>query len=366
MSKIGVIGGGNLGSVLAVKFSLKNEVTLYTNLTDKVDLYQKNMTVFNEEHNKYYEGKIERITCDLKELVDNSEYIFITFPSFLFQTLAKELLPMLKKGQHLVFIPGSGGAELAFKDALKKGVTITGLQRVHSVARIIEFGKLVKESGVRSSLRIASIPSSFNSEAAKNISSFYEIPVEELDNYLNITLINSNPILHTSRLYSIYKDYPDKVKEYDSLPLFYEEWDLESGELLVKMDAELFKILDKLEEHGLPVKQISRIVHHYDSEDAVGLTKKLRSIESLKHLATPSIQKENGKFIPDFSSRYFTADFPYGLDILRAFAKTMGVSTPNMDRVSKWYRDVSKDQTKIFDLKEYGFANPEQLVDFYK
>ena len=365
-TKIGIVGGGNLGSILAVKFSLKQEVTLYTNLVDKLDLYAKDMKVFDEDHNSYYQGKIAKITCNLQELVDNSDYIFITFPSFLFPSLAQELIPLLKKGQHLVFVPGSGGAELAFKGALEKGVTITGLQRVHSVGRIIEFGKVVKESGVRSLLRVASIPNSFNAEAARNISEFYGIPFEQLDNYLNITLINSNPILHTSRLYTIFKDYKKSVEEYDSLPLFYEEWSLESAELLIKMDKELFNIFDKFEENGLPVKQITSILYHYESKDAEGLVRKLTSIESLKHLTTPNVQKPNGKYIPDLNSRYFTADFPYGLDILRAFAKLTGVNVPNMDMVSNWYRSVSNDQTKMFNLEDYGFDNLKQLIDFYK
>lgn len=289
--KIGIIGGGNLGSVLAVKFSINHEVTLYTNLVDKVNEYHKDMQVFNEDSNSTYQGNISRITSSLDELVNNSEYIFITFPSFLFDNLSKDLIPLLKKGQHLVFIPGSGGAELFFKSAVEKGVTITGLQRVHSVARIIEFGKLVKESGVRQSIRIAFIPNSFNKTAAEVLSNLYSLPVEQLDNYLNITLINSNPILHTSRLYSIFSNYPNEIKEYDYLPLFYEEWSLDSAKLLINMDNELFNIFDELSKIGLPVNQITTIVHHYESEDATGLTNKLRSINSLKGLTTPSIKK---------------------------------------------------------------------------
>lgn len=364
--KIGIIGGGNLGSVLAVKFSLKNDVILYTNLNDRLNEYRNDMTVFCEDTQSNYKGNIKIITNSLKELSDNSEYIFITFPSFLFKNLAKELVPLLKKGQHLVFVPGSGGAELAFKEALSKGVTITGLQRVHSVARIIEFGKLVKESGIRGSLRIASIPASFNHIAAHDLSEMYGLPVEELDNYLNVTMVNSNPILHTSRLYSVFHDYPLKVKEFDSLPLFYEEWDLDTSNLLIKMDEELFAMFDKLNSFGIPVKQITKIVTHYDSVDAQGLTNKLQSIQSLKGLTTPHIVNGNNKLIPDFSSRYFTADFPFGLDILRAFARTIHCDVPYMDMVSNWYRSVSNDKTKMFDLNDYGIKDVEDLIYLYK
>ena len=334
--KIGIIGGGNLGSVLAVKFSQEHEVILYTNLIDKVHLYQSDMEVYCEDNNSYYRGKDIKYTTSIKELAKESSYIFVTFPSFLFEELAKELIPHLNKGHHLVFVPGSGGAELFFKAALKKGATITGLQRVHSVARITEFGKQVRESGVKSLLRIASIPNSYNEQARKDLEELYHIKVEKLHNYLNVTFVNSNPILHTSRLYTIFKEYPDK-KEYDSLPLFYEEWNDESSILLMEMDKELFDIFDVLEVHGLPIKEITPIAQYYDSET----------------------------YSPDLSSRYFTADFPFGLDILLAYGEFLKLHLPHMTQVSNWYHKVSNTK-KTFSLDQFGIQSIEDLVKIYK
>ena len=364
--KIGIIGAGNMGSILAVKFSRNNDVILYSNMENEIGLYKKDMQVYLEDNDSYYSGDIKEFTTNLKRLVEQSDYIFITFPSFLFKMLSDELIPLLKNGQHLIFVPGSGAAELYFKKALEKGVTITGLQRVHSVARIIKMGELTKETGVRGSLRIASIPSSYNKEAQNIISELYGLPVEMLDNYLNITLINSNPILHTSRLYSIFKDYPDKVQEYDSLPLFYEDWDLDSANTLVKMDEELFDIFKKLEQYRLPVKQIKPILAHYESKDPEGLKNKISSIKSFKGLTTPSIKKDNGKFLPDFNSRYFTADFPYGLEIILAFANILEVPHPIMEKVDSWYRKVSKNPNPGFSLIDMGIKNKEELIKIYK
>lgn len=364
--KIGIVGGGNLGSVLAVKFSQENDVTLYISNPNKLTKYRKDMQVYNEENDYYYTGKILSITNSLEDLVNNSEIIFITYPAFLFKSFAAELIPLLKKGQHLVFVPGSGGAELAFKGALKKGVTISGLQRVHAVARIIKTGELVRESGVRSSLKVASIPNSFNKCAAKCLEELYKLPVEQLDNYLNITLINSNSILHTSRLYSIFKDYPSGVETYNSLPLFYEDWDIESANLLIDMDKELFSIIDELGKNGLIVDKIVPIAKHYDSEDALGMMNKIKSIKSFKGITTPSVKTENGEYLPDLSSRYFIADFPYGLDIIRSFGKLLNVKTPNMDKVSKWYKDTINYKEKEFSLSDFGFNDLNSICEFYK
>lgn len=362
--KITIIGGGNMGSILSVKFSLKYDVTLFLNAPyEKVDEYHKDMVIFNEDNNTFIKGKINLITENLEDAVKDADWIYITYPSFLFSKLSKELIPLLHNGQHLVGIPGSGGFELYFKAALNKGVTITGLQRTHSVARIMAKGQEVRESGVRTSIKCASIPASFNKEASNFISDCYSLPVEPLDNYLNVTLLNSNPILHTSRLYTIFKDYLSK-KEYDRLPLFYEEWSLESSELLEKMDQELFNMFDVLGKHNMPVTQITTLLKHYDSNNTIEMTKKLNSINSLKGLTTPSKLNENGKYIPDLSSRYFTADFPYGLDILLSFSYILGVSAPNMQKVSDWYHQVTNTE-RTFYLKDFGLNSIDDLKDIY-
>ena len=362
--KISVLGGGNMGSILSVKFSQKYDVTLFLNNPyERLEEYHKDMLVYNEDGNFFVKGKINRITEDLSEAISDADWIFVTFPSFLFESFAKRIIPLLHRGQHLVGIPGSGGFELYFREALNKGVTITGLQRVHSVARIITKGEEVRESGVRKAIRCASIPASFNNTASKFLSDFYSLQVEKLDNYLNVTLLNSNPILHTSRLYTIYKDFLRK-KEYDSLPLFYEEWSLESSKLLEKMDEELFSVFGVLGDNGLPVNQVTTILKHYESTNASEMTKKINSINSLKGLTTPSKINENGKYIPDLSSRYFTADFPYGLDILLSFSRLLCVDAPNMEKVSNWYHQITNTE-RTFDLRDFGLNDIESLKQMY-
>ena len=44
--RIGIIGAGNMGSILAVKFSRTNDVVLYTNMTQDLPLYKKDMQVY--------------------------------------------------------------------------------------------------------------------------------------------------------------------------------------------------------------------------------------------------------------------------------------------------------------------------------
>lgn len=363
MKKITVIGAGNIGSILAVKFSQENDVCLYTNISDQLPLLSKSMTVNDIDNNRFYNGNISLITDNLKEAIEFAEYIFITFPSFLFKDLAIKMIPLLKKNQHLVFVPGSGGPELYFSDALLKGVTISGLQRVHCVARITKLGQSVNESGIKSLLKIASIPTSFNEQACKDIENFYKIKTQPLKNYLNITLINSNPTLHTSRLFCLFKNYYPGVI-YERNPLFYEEWDIESANLLSDMDDELTSMFPVLEENGLIVDDIIPIVKYYDSTTPEQMMNKLRSIKGFKGLYSPMIEVAGG-FVPDFNSRYFAADFSFGLDLLIEISKMLNTKHDLMEKVSNWYHSISQNPNS-FTFKDTKIHNVTEFLNYYK
>ena len=50
-----------------------------------------------------------------------------------------------------------------------------------------------------------------------------------------------------------------------------------------------------------------------------------------------------GGYQPDFSSRYFREDFPYGLAIIHRLAHQHGVEVPHIDNVYEWgMRQLSK------------------------
>ena len=58
-------------------------------------------------------------------------------------------------------------------------------------------------------------------------------------------------------------------------------------------------------------------------------------------MAAPMKQSPAG-WVPDFGSRYFTEDFPFGLRFIRDLAHTHRVSTPTIDRVYEWGLSVAQ------------------------
>ena len=98
------------------------------------------------------------------------------------------------------------------------------------------------------------------------------------------------------------------------------------------MDREFQQLLQVL-----PVREgsIPTILDYYESTDAASLTRKLRSIQAFKGILAPMKTVEGG-FVPDFSSRYFTEDFPYGLRIIQQQARKHQIPVPTIDRVMGW------------------------------
>ncbi len=71
-----------------------------------------------------------------------------------------------------------------------------------------------------------------------------------------------------------------------------------------------------------------------------------------------------GDLIPDLHSRYFTADFPYGLTVIQQIGNIAGVSMPNIDMLIKWYDSIAIINDKLI-LSDYGVSNLKDLEELY-
>ncbi len=357
--KITIVGGGNVGTQFTVHFSQKGHiVTLYTS---KPDLFKTTLSVVNEEDEVILKSGKFIVTNSPKDAFSFAEIIFITSPAFMLQKVAEEIYPYVKNNIKIVIVPGTGGAEWAFKDCINAGAELFGLQRVPSVARLVEYGSIVRASGYRNQLYLGSI-SSKNSliNMCGIISDVFKIPCNPLPNYLSVSLTPSNPILHTARLYNLFKSY-NKDTIYEKIPLFYEDWNNETSDLLLAMDEELQNICRNLNEFDL--KNVLSLKLHYESPTSQQLTNKIKSISSFKGLLSPMKKVENG-FIPDFTSRYFSADFPYGLAILVQIAFLTDIKCFYMNEVLNWYKKVQPD-SKLFNFMDFGIYNREDFIKHY-
>ncbi len=338
--KITVIGGGNIGTLMAAEMAHRgHDVTVYTS---KPDRWQYDIDVYDGDDNFVLTGHMHKITDNLESATVGAEIIWITLPAQTLCDFADKMLPYVKAGQIIGIVPGSGGAEFAFYKLMQKGCILFGLQRVHSIARLKEYGKAVYMLGRKPEVQIGAIPKSETERIGESVSTLLNMPCVTLDNYLCVTLTPSNPILHTTRLYSMFKDYREGVF-YPRNFLFYEEWTNDSSEALLACDDELMQLC-----RAIPLKLdgVRSLREHYESPTADALTKKIQSIIAFKGLTFPMKEASDGCWIPDFNSRYFTADFSFGLKIILDLCRLFGVNAPKIKEVWDWYISLSPEESE--------------------
>ena len=356
--KITIVGGGNIGTQFAVHCAEKgNEVIVFTSVPEIYDGYIK---IVDDRGIITHEGNISLATNDPQIAFQNAELIMVTMPATMMESIAELIFEHSNNRAMIGVVPGNGGSECAFGKCIERGNIFFGIERVPAIARLVKKGRTVKSTGYRNELHVASLPKDRAHECAKLIENIFDIPCTVIPNYLNLTMTPSNPILHTTRLRVLFKDWKPGVV-YNRVPLFYEEWDDESSELLIACDEEIQQICRALPEFELQYVKSLRI--HYESPTIETMTKKISSIQAFKGLATPTIEID-GKLIPDLHSRYFTADFSYGLTIIRQVADFANVNTPNINTTMDWYKTLAVEKGE-FRFKDYGISSRDSFDRFY-
>lgn len=353
---ITVIGGGNIGTLMAADCAKAgHRVTQYAST---VEGRSRHIEVFDASNQLAFSADLAAITSDLETAISEADLIWVTYPVNAIGRLADRMLPFVQKEQMIGVAPGAF-AEFFFARHVEKGCVLFGLQRVHSIARNKERGKSVYELGRKPELQVAAIPSKETMRVSQLVQDLLKAPVTPLPNYLVETLTPSNPILHTTRLRTMLADWK-LGKSFDHNILFYEEWTDRSSRCLMACDEEDQKLCEALTSFDLT--RVLPLSIYYESPTPEAMTKKISSIEAFKGLTSPLVEEEPGKWVPDFSHRYFKADFAYGLACIQKIARIVGVETPNIDEVIDWYVSVSG------DLPDIGFVpnSKEEFLAIYK
>lgn len=314
--------------------SLGNEVRM---LVSDPEIWNQRIDVYDQFDKVVCSGVLAMVTSDDADAITGADVVLVTYPTFLLGDAARRMLPCISKGQMIGVIPGND-AEFFFSEHVRRGAVLFGLQRVHCVARTRERGKSVFRLGNhRKLLHVAALPASKTADAAGIVESLLRIPTAKLPSYLVETLTPSNPILHTTRIRTMFDGW-ELGKTYNHNILFYEEWDMASSERLLAADDELQRVCRALEnELGCDLSGVRSLKLHYESPDAASMTKKISSIPAFKGLTSPMKEMAPGLWAPDFSSRYFHADFAFGLKAIKDIAALANVRVPVIDDAYGWY-----------------------------
>jgi len=326
---ITICGGGNLGHVCAGYLATQNDVEVRV-LTRKPSLWRDTISVTDSE-GKVFEGKLSLVTDDAKIALNNTDIVLLCLPGFSIEEELIRIKPYLETETAVGSVVSSTGFFFRALEILPKNQTLFGFQRVPFICRIKEYGHSADLLGYKPSLNVAIEQTETPETLRQQLETLFNCPVNLLNSHYEVSLTNSNPLLHTSRLFTVWKNHKLGVK-YERNLGFYSEWTDEASETFIAMDEEFQSLLKKL---GVREGAIPMVLNYYESHDASSLTAKLRSIKAFKGLLFPMKEIEGG-FVPDFDSRYFTEDFPFGLRFIVDLARQKEVSTPVIDKVFEW------------------------------
>ena len=270
---------------------------------------------------------MSKISDNPSEVIPNAEIILLCLPGFAIRETLKTIQPYVTT-QYVGSVVCSSGFFFAAHEIFSKETSLYGFQRVPFVSRVEKYGEKANLLGFRERLYMVCENIANQQELADFWAEHLCTPVSLLDNYLEVSLTNSNPLLHPSRLYGMWHDWHEGVV-YEHRPLFYKEWNDLSSETYINCDNEFQQLTKVLGIH------ITDVLTYYESHDAHSMTKKFQSIASLSTILSPMKQVDNG-WIPDFQDRYFTEDFPYGLQVIKNLALKNRIETPTIDKVLAW------------------------------
>lgn len=324
-----ICGGGSLGHVIAGYLGANADVRV-SMLTQRPQLWKNDIEVHTPEQTIIH-GHIHTISSNPEDLIPQANIILLCLPGFAIKQQLQLIKPYVKSTTFVGSVFSSTGFFFNAMEILNEDVPLWGFQRVPFICRTREYGQSANLLGYKSNLNIAVERTDEKEDFRLLIEKLFNTPVSLLNNFYEATLTNSNPLLHTSRLYTMF-GASNEGRTFPRMILFYEEWTEEAAQLLIDMDEEFFRLLEVL-----PVKPyyLPRILEYYESHDARSLAQKLSSIQGFKGITSPMKQTAQG-WIPDFASRYFTEDFPYGLHFIWQLAKEKGIATPKIDMVYQW------------------------------
>jgi len=330
-----VCGGGNMGHAIAGSLSLVDN-TKISILTRNPTKWSNQITIKRPD-NSICKSKHLNITSEAKEVIPNANIIIITVPNFGIKEVIEQIAPLYNSKTWIGSVQCAGGFFWTLHNKLGNIKRTFGFQRVPYICRTIEYGRSVHITGYKNSIDVYYNHEIENNNFKEILESLFDLNIVSCKHYLEVSISNSNPILHPSRLYSMFKNW-DNNRYFKRELFFYEDWDDKSSDILLACDNELSNIIKKI---PIDLSHIKSIKEHYEVNNAKELTHKLKSIEAFKGIKTSMIKREKG-YIPDITNRYFTEDIPYGLLLIKGLALLTNTDVPNIDKLIFWAQDTLK------------------------
>ena len=314
--------------------------------------------------------------------------IIFAVPAFRHWKYLTSLEPYIEDGCVIVGLPGQNGFEFDVRMALGsrlKNCIVMNFDSLPWICRITEFGRAARISATKDKL-VGALQGDLTRARLKDPlavmrSLLGETPKLSVSGHLlGITLRSLNAYSHPPIMYGRWKDW--KGKALARPPLFYQDIDEETAELLGRISEEVVATSKKIMAE-YPHVDLSQVIPMYDWDigcygndikDKTNLMTALRTNSGYAGITHPMIQTESGEYVPDFNHRFLAEDVPFGLVVIRGIAEIAGRPTPCMDRVLTWCQEklgkeylvgsslTGKDLSATRCPQRYGFTTMADIL----
>lgn len=333
MKKVLVIGMGAIGH------------TIVTSLDDsyaQIDILTSDKVVTKSISNNQGDSSI--ITNCLRYEQINSvleyDYIFLTLPYRHKINRMKQLAPFIDRKTTIVLLPANQGAVHYLPESIQNHNPLILLERVPQISRIDTKYKLVNVFGTRNDLRVASLNDA-KIEILQELIPYLD-NLQVLKNPLSISLISSNAVLHTSRVYNLFANRNDW---YDQEFGFYNEWTKADGKLLIEMEQEVIDLKNK-------ISNCEKIeIELYDLFEYLNITSRTpefaaKCVREFAPLSKITFYAKDQNEL--MKNRYVVDDAILGIYYYLKLAEKYDVKMPKMQMVFDWaYQFVEPQITEI-------------------
>ncbi len=388
---ITIVGGGSSAHVL-IPFltSPEREINL---LTSRPREWKKELAVEWQRSNgdviKTFHGNLDKVSSSPEDVVPTADIIIFCMPVYCYRDALGNIAGHINRDKKVVIgtIYGQGGFNWMV-DEIRKNSGLTNLKTfaiglIPWIARIREYGKIGITYGPKAVNVVAfddknefsNLRDLFNDICFKY---FNKGKFELADNFLSLTLSVDNQIIHTSRLFGLYKRYGGTWEKLEEVPYFYRDYDDLSADLLRDLDNDYSRIRNRIVElypdrnfqYMLNYLDLERFSYKSCSEDIKG---SFVNSETLGAIKTPVVEKE-GLYRINTDHRFFYDDMYYGLCIAKWVAQCMDIEVSTIDAIMTWAEKMLDDrmledaglfkQNKKMGIPSlYGYRSLDDIVD---
>ncbi|XP_048255336.1 opine dehydrogenase-like [Haliotis rufescens] len=363
MSKITILvcGAGSSAQVIAglaasreniesrVLSLFEDEAERFTNALKEGDL---TLSINEgEDEPRIIKCKPRVVTKDPSRAVKGANFIILTVSPGEQEEYLQAIAPHLENDTTVVGFPGHAGFEFLCLGTLKakvKRCAVISFESMPYASRIREFGRNVAVLGINEIVRGTMV----KGKSKQPYDPFSvlqqvlgEFPIlERYSNYLE-PLLATSTVVNPAIMFGKWRDWDGTPL--DSKPLFYQGITEQDAKFLTGISEECVEIAQAITKKN-PKIELSWVIPLYelfmeefmdnaeDSSNLLNLMKTNSAYDGVFHPMTPT---EDGKFVPDFSSRYLTEDVPRGLAISKGIGLLAGVKTVLHDKVLEWCQE---------------------------